>query len=154
MVYKWRSDSRKPGNAQAVGERLESLKGEQGIRPEDVVTAAETDPVLHPHFEWDDEKAAAAHRIDQARGLLRAIVIVQESGRSGESIEVRAFQSLSDNSDSGAMVYVPVMDAMNDAAMRRELLNRAYTEAQAWRLRYKNLMEFGEVFSAIDRVSV
>ena len=46
------------------------------LTPELVVEAAR-DPAspLHSHFEWDDPKAAAAHRLDQARTLIRSVKI-------------------------------------------------------------------------------
>lgn len=53
------------------------------LTPDDVVEAAR-DPAspLHERFEWDDSKAAHAHRIYQARKVIASVrVIVRESER-------------------------------------------------------------------------
>jgi len=47
------------------------------ITPETVVRAAKAkDSPLHSHFEWDDEKAGHAYRIEQARSLIRSVQVV------------------------------------------------------------------------------
>lgn len=54
--------------------QLEDRKGR--LTPEQVLEAA-SDPksALHSQFEWDDSKAAYAHRLDQARELIRRVKI-------------------------------------------------------------------------------
>jgi len=70
----------RPEIAKAVRE-LEKIDG--SIVPEDVVQVAR-DPkhVLHNLFEWDDKKAANAHRLDQARRLIREVRIVYREPES------------------------------------------------------------------------
>lgn len=50
---------------------IRSLEQDGSITPEEVVTAAAslTSPI-HPLFEWDDSKAAHAHRLSQARRVI------------------------------------------------------------------------------------
>jgi hypothetical protein len=60
-----------------VAQRLRTLEdGEGRLEPERVVEEAR-DPKspLHPFFEWDDTSAAHAHRLSQARGLIRRLKI-------------------------------------------------------------------------------
>lgn len=66
----------------AVAAELERIERERGgIRPRDVVAAARprASP-LHPAFTWDDGQAAEQWRLFEARGLVRAVRVVSESG--------------------------------------------------------------------------
>jgi hypothetical protein len=78
-VYKFREGSRFRGDAGAVAVELERIRAEQGaLKSEAVVTEAEADvSPLHPFFEWDDSAAAHAHRLMQARMLIRAVEVVR-----------------------------------------------------------------------------
>lgn len=61
-----------------VENSVRALENENGrLTPEGVVGSAR-DPAspLHGEFEWDDVKAGHAHRLDQARALIRSIKIV------------------------------------------------------------------------------
>lgn len=60
-----------------IAEELRRLELDNGrLLAEDVVLAASSpDSPLHDQFEWDDSKAAAAHRLDQARELIRSVRI-------------------------------------------------------------------------------
>ena len=157
IAYSWRSDSRKPGKAQEVGERLAALRGRsrEGLHPESVVAAARKDKVLRPYFTWDDTDAANRWRVDQARNLIRSIVVVQEVPGNTEPVTVRAFYAVdaptAPGADSG-QVYVPLSEAMTD--YRDEVLSRALDEAKAWRRRYRDLAALAPVFDAIDAVAV
>jgi hypothetical protein len=60
-----------------VRERLEALAKKSQLTPENVVTEA-MDPKspLHGHFTWDNEKAGHAHRLEEARALIRKVKYV------------------------------------------------------------------------------
>lgn len=60
-----------------VREALIALEDENGrLTPEAVLAAAkDPDSPLHGHFEWDDGKAAAEHRLHQARTLIRSVKV-------------------------------------------------------------------------------
>lgn len=70
---------------EAIRQRLAELELNGGGRltPAAVVEDAK-DPAspLHDCFQWDDEKAAHAHRLDQARSLITSIRIVQKTDRT------------------------------------------------------------------------
>lgn len=67
------------------------------LHPEAVVEAAKDEAsVLHSRFEWDDTKAAAAHRLAQAAHLIRVCVTVLPDSNA----PVRVYASLPD--DRGA----------------------------------------------------
>lgn len=63
----------------AVEQELQRLHDAAGGRliPAAVVDAARhPQSPLHAHFEWDDTRAAAAHRIHQARRLIASVRVV------------------------------------------------------------------------------
>ena len=77
-VYKFREGSRYRGDATPVAAELERIRTERGaLQPEAIVAAAEPgDCPLHPYFEWEDAAAAHQLRLEQARRLVRAVVVV------------------------------------------------------------------------------
>jgi hypothetical protein len=58
-----------------VIEALIALENDYGQLTPEVVVEAAADPAspLHKSFEWNDETAAAAYRIEQARALIRSV---------------------------------------------------------------------------------
>lgn len=158
-----------PTAAQAVGERLSRLLDRNGgapLTPAQVLADARkpTSP-LHTHFEWDNNAAAEAYRLDQARHLLRSVKVVFTDQRTGEeSIAVRAFlipptaaQAGEEDDDDGADAdesgYVRSVTLLSDAEMRRRLVLRALRELEAWRSRHQALVELAAVFDALDTVA-
>lgn len=135
-------------DAQIVGEELERLgSGNLGaLRPAAVVAAARspTSP-LHPAFEWDDSVAAEAHRKQQARQLIGAIVTVVPESRSTEP--VRAFINVRQQEDQS---YVPIRVALGDDALRAAVLAQATRELVAWRQKHRELNELADLFAQID----
>ena len=60
-----------------VVEELTKLQNQYGqLAPEVVVDAAkDTDSPLHNYFEWSDDVAGHAYRLDQARQLIRSVKV-------------------------------------------------------------------------------
>lgn len=147
-----RLDSRK---ATAVGKCIDAIEQKhKRVTAERVVTEARSaQSPLHGFFEWDNTKAAKAYRLEQARHMIRSIVIVwdDESSPSGTRI-ARAFLSLRDEDDGGGKMYMGAVRAMSDKRYRKQLLVEALAEAEAWRQRYKDLEELAGVFKALDKV--
>lgn len=118
-----------------------------GIVVED---ARPKDSLLHGAFEWRDRIAAEEYRLEQARRLIRSVVVQATNNASPEqtlSSRVRAFVVVNrDGEDS----YTSISVALNDPALRQQVLARAKGELEAWRTRYKDLTEFAEIFSVVD----
>lgn len=81
--YRFRDSYRAPKGISpgSVAEELATIQEREGaLTPPLVVDAARPeDAVLHPVFEWDNEKAAEAYRMKQARELIRAVEVVVDS---------------------------------------------------------------------------
>lgn len=149
VIYGWRSGSRVGIDAQVAGEALANIQKRHNglLEPEMVVDAArdEKSP-LHPHFEWDDAVAAEAHRADQARELVRSLTV--DISRSNlETKAVRAFVNVDVGGDQG---YVSTFTAMSSEELRKQVLQRAFNELEAWRARHAELSELARIFAAID----
>jgi len=153
MIYEWKRQPRGGLDAQVAGEYLEMLRDTSGgaLTPESVLADAENDASpLHPAFEWDDSKAAAAHRLDQARYILRQIVVTFEERPDDDPI--RAFVVVREAEDDDDAVFTHIAVALSDDAKRAQLIARAKREIMAWRHRHKQLVELAEIFTAVDNL--
>lgn len=139
-------------DVKAVGEHLEMLrqqcKGE--LTPKDVVDDARHDnSPLHSFFEWDDGAAAEAFRLQQARGLIRAVVAVYVSDDK-PAVRQRAYIHIPER---GTEHYRETTHAMSRAQTREMVLRRAWNELQQWRKRYKDMKEFADLVDVIDETA-
>lgn len=149
MIYQWRADSRYSIGANIAAERLGKIRKQNGeITPRGVVDdAVDPQSPLHPCFEWNDDKAADAHRLSQARKLIGSIVVAERIGDDERiSSEVRAFVHITADS----LRYEPIEIAMRDIEMREEILTRAWDEIKIWQKRYAAYEEFAELMDVID----
>jgi hypothetical protein len=138
-------------DAKAVGEHLEFLrqqsKGE--LTPKDVVDDARNpNSPLHSFFEWDDGEAAEQYRLQQARGLIRAVVAVYV-GDEKPAVRHKAYVHIN---EPAAPHYRETSHALSLSKTRQMVLQRAWRELQAWKQRYKDLKEFSDLFEVIDEV--
>jgi hypothetical protein len=79
MNHEFRKGPKPKVPAEIVGPELERIwkkNGKQLIAPDVVDEARPKTAVLHPCFEWDNKVAAEAHRLSQARLLIRTVRIV------------------------------------------------------------------------------
>lgn len=132
-----------------AGQHLELLrkqcKGE--LTPKDVVEDARNDnSPLHAYFEWDDGEAAENYRLQQARGLIRAVVAIYTDDKK-PAIRQKMFVHIN---EAGAQHYREASHAMSLTKTREMVLKQAWRELQAWRKRYKDLQEFSTVIDVID----
>jgi hypothetical protein len=131
---------------QLIGEALDAIRVKSGgsLHPQDVVAGAR-DPasVLHPHFEWDDKKAAELHRTDQARALIRSIRVIDDD-------EVYRPAFLSIRADDG-VGYRAFRDVLSSADLRERLLAQAQRDLDSWTQRYRELREIVELIEPARR---
>ena len=78
--YAWKKEARIPTglDANKVGTEIAAITDERGEGKYAAVVDVASNPTsaMHTYFEWDDSAAAQAHRIDQARYLVRSVVPV------------------------------------------------------------------------------
>lgn|SRR5512135_67862 len=130
----------KDADPQKIGERLQKISDTVGghLTPDAVVEDAKNArSPLHPYFEWDDAKAAKAHRLDQARMLIRAIKIedVDEEAKP-------AFISISEKSGTS---YRSFADVQKSAELQDIVLRAAQRDLEAFEKRYRELQDVCEL---------
>lgn len=138
-------------NAKLVGEHIEMLRkkfrGE--LTPQDVLDdARNNNSPLHSFFEWNDGEAAEAYRLQQARGLIRAVVAVYVSDDK-PAVRQKAYVHIA---EKGAPHYRETSHAMSQTKTRELVLKRAWSELQAWKTRYRDLKEFSSFIDIIDTI--
>lgn len=146
MIYQWRAGSRVPKglNATDVGARLTRIgRDAGGLTAEAVVDDARPpESLLHPAFEWDDSLAAEQYRCEQARRLIRAVVVHEVSSQQDQP--VRAFVLVR---EPGAEddAYVPTQVALAREDLREQVLRRALRELEQFERKYRELSELSEL---------
>ena len=115
--------------------------------PQNVVDYAERHPnsELYKCFTWDNTKAANEWRKHEARQVMRLLVF--EDTENKEPTKIRVLQKSVD-------AYQPVKLIVRDQDEYKALLERAYAELQAFKERYKNLIELEAVLEAIENTTV
>lgn len=139
-------------DANIVGQHIEMLRekfrGE--LTPKDILDDARNDnSPLHSFFEWDDGEAAEAYRLQQARGLIRAVVAVYVHD-DRPATRAKAYVHIAEPS---APHYRELSHAMSQKKTRKLVLERAWNELQSWRRRYADLKEFADLIEVIDETA-
>jgi hypothetical protein len=87
-------------------ERIDEEKG--GLHAKDVVNESRPEgAVLHPAFEWDDAVAGEAHRVHQARSLIRQVTVVCNDAK-GDPVEIQAWTHVP-RTETSDPVYTPTV---------------------------------------------
>ena len=137
-------------DARRIGPRLVRIRERSDgklLKPETVVEdARDPSSPLHRYFTWDDTEAAALWRLEQARGMIRAIFIIPQSMKKPEP--VRFFHNVNTEQGRG---YVAIEDVKADEHMREQVVAYALVQLQGWTQRYKDYAELFPVIEAINR---
>lgn len=127
--------------AEVIGRELEQAPGFPRLTPEIVVSVAKSPAsALHRHFEWDDPSAAVLYRKEQARRILRDLIIID--ARAGQS--TRAYQNFTKEESEESRAYVHASEIVRRPVLADTLLDRAYSEMERWIERYGRLEEVFE----------
>lgn len=152
MIYQWTQGAHRRGGitAQMAGERLERIRSTGELTAEAVVEDSRPpEAVLHPWFEWDDRIAAEEFRKEQARNLIRNVVVAVSPTEPERT--VRAFVVVNELGDD---TYEAIHTVMEDSQLRKQVLERAMREFQSWQRRYQEYAELAKVFSAAAKVKI
>lgn len=135
----------------SVGQHIDFLRQQQKgeLEPVNVVDDARNpNSPLHSFFEWDDGAAAEAHRLHQARGLIRSVVAIY-THEDKPATRTKAFVHVP---EKGSPHYRSADHAMSQRDTRALVLQRAWRELQEWKRRYKDLAEFASLVPVIDEI--
>ena len=172
--YKYKAGSIHKVPAQVAGETCDRLaNSDGGLTPQRMVDDARPeDSPMHEEFEWDDRIAGEKYRIEQARAVIRHIVVVRSDIQTERELklvldnsdEVETVRSSEDEIGSKEDVqdrgfvstgerltkYVSLESALTNKEWRKNLLAAAMRDLQAFRLKYYRLSELAKIFSDID----
>jgi uncharacterized DUF497 family protein len=151
MNYKWGS-VKQPVDAQKAGEEFERIEKINGmINPATVVEESLPETaVLHPCFEWDDQKASEKWREQQVRVILGNLITVHINSKNEET-NIRTFVSVTMQANDLQKSYISINNALNNEDYKKQLLESAKKEFEIFRNKYSELKEFISVYKAYDQ---
>lgn len=119
------------------------------LQPHTIVTAARPkDSVLHSCFTWDDKKAGALFRIEEARGLIRRYSVVIEQQ---PPVTTRAYVSLKSIRSKGGG-YTSIRHILSERELYEEMRQNALEELADMERRYGHIADLQPVFAAAAKV--
>lgn len=148
MVYTW-SIPKYSVSADVAGMEFERIEREHGEVSAEVVLdeARPEDAVLHNEFEWDNLKAAEKFRLNQAKSMIRALIV------SSEDTNNRPMRAFVDTTpDTKKASYISIGTAIRDEELRKVVLGNAMREMQIFKAKYSNYKELAKVMAAMDAV--
>ena len=147
MKYEWAEGRGRSVPALVVGNQLEKIAAKHGgqITPGAFVAAAKGPrSPLHRLFEWDDTKAARAHRLHQARMIINSIdVLVDEH----ESTRVQAFVSVR---HVGGRRYLAHAQIANDDELYEQVIDELRGVVASYRRKLAGFERFRDLIQAIE----
>jgi hypothetical protein len=143
MVYKWKIPIYKVP-AQEAGEHIESLIEKNGeVTPKMLVDDARPeDALLHPCFEWNDQKAAEQYRRDQAKNMISNLVTVSVKEESPHP-QAPAFVNVRERNESATYICTTV--ALSNEKTKEQVLKNAKMELDMFRRKYETLIDVSKL---------
>lgn len=146
-MYAWKAGSRAKVSAEVAGKVCEELEKEGGLTASRLVDASRPeDAPLHGEFEWHDHIAAEEYRKEQAREIMRHLIIVQPEDETKET--VRAFFNVSVVDPQ----YYSTAVIIKDEDKYEQLKKRAISELEAIHNRYSMIMGIEAIYEAIQKI--
>ena len=140
---KWKVDGIFKADANECYREISSL---EQITPKAILDfARDENSELHKCFEWDNDLAAEKYRPIQAGNVIRMLYV---EPKSEDAPPVRVLSRTSNT------VYQPTRTFLKNQNEYEDLLKRALSELESFRLKYKTLSELEQVFEQIDLITV
>ena len=152
--YKYRINGLQKVSAEVTGAVCKDLIDKEGaVTPQRLVEVSKPkDAPLHDEFEWNNTIAAQKYREEQARQIIKNIVIIEVKEEEAQPKAVKCWVN-SDRAfvptDEGAHRYVTINAALNDTSWRDNLLKAARRDMLSFIAKYKRLTELGKIISDI-----
>jgi hypothetical protein len=153
----WKQGARINGNAEDIHAELERMRSTGDLTAERLVEESKpSDHVAHAAI-WSESDAKAAHewRLSLARHVMRSIVVVRKEPKRGAEIITRAFEVVRRDETRESKprnVYEDIDTILSDIELRAQVLQRAISDAKAFRTKYEKLSELSAVIREISRL--
>lgn len=123
------------------------------VTPKDVLAdSKDHDSPYHSFFEWNDKKAAASHRLQQARALLGHLKVVYHD-ELGHEVKVREYVRLVHESPVTHELragYFPRQRAMTNSSLEQQCVERAITELESWLNRWRGFKRIEGSYAGVQ----
>lgn len=125
-----------------------------GLTPKRLVDASRAkDSPLHNEFEWDDSVAGEKYREEQARQLIKNIVVVQSDSQMERRIKIEKLEQEKREAAERGFVptgekdsrYVTLTAALTNEQWKNNLLKQARKDSEAFVNKYHRLEELAKV---------
>ena len=130
--YTWREGARQVVEAEVVGATVEKIVAAEGsVTPSRIVQEAEPeDSPLHPVFTWDNDRAATAYRLTEARRLLSSLRVERVEATTGAVVHELAFVNVhgdeEDKSPEPNFRYVTFREVETSGVFRAEVVRTEF----------------------------
>lgn len=164
--YKYKTGAVHKVSASIAGPICQRLHDNNILTPKNLVEEARPeDSPLHPEFDWDDTVAAEKWREEQARQVIKTIILYESDIRTEREImleevkhednvetddilksEDRAFVSTGERNHR----YVPILAALTNEEWKENLLKSAKKDMQAFVAKYHRLTELQNIINDMN----
>jgi hypothetical protein len=151
-TYAWKYSVK--ADVQKVGSELETLYEEHGkLTPVLIVDDARNpDRETHQLIEWDETEAATKYRLEQARYIMRNIIVVRtEPATATEDEKIIRFRAFENVDVEEGRYFMPMQTALQRDDTRSYMLQQAMRALSSFRRKYGMIQELSTVIDAIDR---
>lgn len=146
MVFEWKPGSRFKVDANTAGTVCKQLEAAGNLSAKSLLDVSRPeDAPLHSEFEWNDSIAAEKYREEQARCIIRHLVVRLDEK---PDTPIRGFFRVT----QGDARYTDVEAILTQRDARSVLIRQALDELAAFQRKYGNLTELAEVFEAAENV--
>lgn len=147
MVYSWKTYGYSV-SADVVGREFEKIEEKYGeVTSENILeSASDEKSPIHNVFEWDDSKAAHKYRLHQATTLICNLKVTTDEHKD---LSVRAYVDVSESKKGS---FINIGSAFKNPDTREMVIQRALSELEAFREKYRDLVELAAVFNEIDKL--
>lgn len=145
IIAEWRTPGLFKADSQRVAEEIAEI-GEEVTARQIVDRARDASAELHKCFDWNDTTAAEKYRLHQATIITSQLIVRRtEQEKQEERPPLRVFHKVE---PSGG--YKPIQTIVTREDEYQKLLQRAYAELHAFKVKYSGLQELDYILSLID----
>lgn len=136
--------------AEVAGPICQALKDSpEGLTPETLLDVSRPkEAPLHNEFEWNDTIAGEKYRKEQARSIIRHLIIVRKDIEPPKAVKDRAFVYTGVKNDG----YTSLKEALSNETWKANLLEAAKKDMQYFIAKYRRLEELSEIIEDMKRV--
>lgn len=150
-IIKWQTAMFNKADPEKCYEEISSIGDE--VTPAQVVQKAmPEDSELHKCFTWDDTEAASQWRLQEARQVMRQLIVITKPDpeEPDEKKEPVQFRLLMKNDTAHSSGYKQTLVMVRDEDEYQKLLNMAREELRVFKRKYSMLSELREILDLID----